>query len=262
MPHHHLIPVHPRRNLKMSSSSQVIRTALGYYLRNIFGTCVVISFVTGCSLTCLFIEWWMISATPSSFFFYRCEYIHKHTLTQYTIVLSICCNLYVSIFHLCPKHIEYRQTNERLFRYGWCPTNGSPFFASNWWREDKKKREKICMQIGDLHFVWAPPASSQILMPFFSFFVPFFYLVLCVWVFIFSFVCILTLSWWYFHFSLGNFVVFPCHCHRYIFVSSFKTHNISRKLIRGENVRRSHRIKWKYENCCSKIVEVKTILIF
>lgn len=259
MPHHHLIPVHPRRNLKMSSSSQVIRTALGYYLRNIFGTCVVISFVTGCSLTCLFIEWWMISATPSSFFFYRCEYIHKHTLTQYTIVLSICCNLYVSIFHLCPKHIEYRQTNERLFRYGWCPTNGSPFFASKWWRE--KKTWKNLYANWWFAFCVSPSGFQSDPDAFFSFFVPFFYLVLCVWVFIFSFVCLLTLSWWYFHFSLGNFVVFPCHCHRYIFVSSFKTHNISRKL-RGENVRRSHRIKWKYENCCSKIVEVKTILIF
>lgn len=175
MPHHHLIPVHPRRNLKMSSSSQVIRTALGYYLRNIFGTCVVISFVTGCSLTCIFIEWWMISATPSSFFFYRCEYIHKHTLTQYTIVLSICCNLYVSIFHLCPKHIEYRQTNERLFRYGWCPTNGSPFFASKWWREEKKNVKKfvcklvICILCEPLRL---PVRSWCLFFLFRSFFLP------------------------------------------------------------------------------------------
>lgn len=56
---------------------------------------------------------------------------------------TICCNLYVSIFHLCPKHKECHRRRIQIESSGTIRTA----------KMMEKKREKICMQIGDLHFV-------------------------------------------------------------------------------------------------------------
>lgn len=96
---------------------------------------------------------------------------HSHTIHDCTLdLLQFVCK-YISFVpeaHRIPS-------NQRTSLSIWLvPNKRQPVFRFKMMKRRKKKREKICMQIGDLHFVWAPPALSQILMPFFSFFVPFF----------------------------------------------------------------------------------------
>lgn len=103
------------------------------------------------------------------FFTLKCEFIPYNTRSN-----TICCNLYVSIFHLCPKHMECHRRRIQIESSGTICTA----------KMMEKKREKICMQIGDLHFVWGP------LAPAFFFRLPFFY-------YIFR---LLTLNCCYIHF--------------------------------------------------------------